>query len=197
MIRASAVWTFAGVLLAFPPSWANAQAGGDDHGEVSAQGGVTFGGGSPGIGAQPTVTAASGAAFSRYGMVLIGATYMPLGNHTIQNWPSPDTINRSHLMDFGVDFHIRIPVRDKWEPYFIAGGGVLWNFLQAESVNSAGARVVKQYDQVNGAFHTGGGVRYYVGEQWGIRPEVKVIVSKQIYTSISMGVFYSLPAGWP
>ncbi|MCX6630180.1 MAG: hypothetical protein NTW28_21390, partial [Candidatus Solibacter sp.] len=60
-----------------------------------------------------------------------------------------------------------------------------------------GIAVVSHYSDFDFGFHTGAGLRYYVRENWGIRPELKVIVSKQTYTRLSVGIFYVLPAGWP
>jgi hypothetical protein len=122
---------------------------------------------------------------------------MPLGNRTIQSWPDRAFVNRSYLIDFGVDFHVRIPVGKHWAPYGIAGTGLLWNLVRADLVNAKGLTVVRHFDQFNGALHTGGGLRYYVNQNWGIRPEVKVIVSKHVYTMIAVGIFYVTPTNWP
>ena len=43
----------------------------------------------------------------------------------------------------------------------------------------------------------GGGVRYYVRPNWGIRSECKVTVSSRVFTRVSFGVFYTLPSNWP
>jgi hypothetical protein len=171
-----------------------AQAGEEDVGEVAALGGVAFGGAS---GTQPTVTGGAGLAFSRHGMVIVDTMFMPLGNRTIQNWPLRDTVNRSYLLDFGLDFHVRFPIGHRWAPYAIAGTGLLWNLIRQDTVTPHGVPLVRHFDQFNGALHTGGGLRYYITDNWGIRPEVKVIVSKHTYTSIAMGIFWVAPTNWP
>ncbi len=186
----------AGILLVAActslPFCAFAQAGEVDLGELSVRTGVAFGGGSGGIGTQPVVGAGSGVALSRYAIGLFDFSYLPLGNHTIQGWPDRASVLSSHLMDFGVDFHIRVPVREKWAPYAIVGGGLLWNLVQQQMATST-----RGYNQFNGALHTGGGVRYYVKENWGIRSEMRVIVTKQVYNSLSFGIFYIVPSNWP
>ena len=201
MLQSRSAWSATTILLAaawtFAPSRAFAQFGGSDHGELSARGGIAFGGGSGGIGAQPLVAGSAGAAFSRYAMVLLDTSYMPLGQHTIQGWPARETVDRSHLLDFAIDFHIRIPIKERMAPYAIVGAGLLWNMVRQNTSGAAGIPVTNHYDQFNGALHTGGGLRYYVGENWGFRPEVKVMVSKQVYTCVSFGVFYVVPAFWP
>lgn len=179
------------ILLAAPLA-AFAQAGETDAGEVAALGGGTFG-----IGAQPAVAGSAGTSFSRHGMALLETTYMPMGNYTIQSWPDRSTVKRSYVFDFGFDIHIRIPVGKRWEPYGIAGAGLLWNIVRQNDVDAHGVQVVRQWDQFNGALHTGAGVRYYIGENWGIRPQFKVIVSKQVYSQLMVGVFYVTPPDWP
>ncbi len=174
------------------PFCAFAQAGEVDMGELSVRTGVAFGGGSAGIGKQPVVGASSGLAFSRHAIGLFDFSYMPLGSHTIQGWPDRASVVSSHLMDFGVDFHIRVPVTETWAPYAILGGGLLWNLVQQQTATSA-----RGYNQINGGLHTGGGVRCYVKENWGIRAEMKVIASTQVYTNLSFGIFYIVPSNWP
>jgi hypothetical protein len=34
-------------------------------------------------------------------------------------------------------------------------------------------------------------MRYYFRENWGIRPEFKVIIGAQTYTRLSVGLFYT------
>ena len=181
-------WHAAGPLLAvfciLGPSVGSAQSGDPEHGELAAFGAVATG-----AGTQPVVGASAGAAFSRYGMGLFEFSFMPLGRNTIQPWPDPATLRSSLLYDFAVEFHVRIPVKDRWEPYAIAGTGLLWNVVKQD----AG----RNFNQFNAALHTGGGVRCFVGKSWGFRPEVKVIVSKAVYTRVSLGVFYVTPPDWP
>ena len=187
-------WWAAGVLVAgisFPLSSARAQSE-TEVGEVAALGGVTLG-----VGAKPAITADAGYAFSKYGMGMISVTFMPMGQHTIQPWPARPSIDNSYVFDFGADFHIRIPIGERWAPYGIAGAGLLWNVIRQNTVGPLGIQVFRHYDQFNGALHTGAGLRYYIGKDWGIRPELKVIVSKQTYTQFMFGFFYTTPPSWP
>jgi hypothetical protein len=174
------------------PPRAFAQAGDYDVGEIAALGGGVFGAGSHG-----TATGSAGVAFSRHGMVLFNTSYIPMGNNTIQPWPDRATINHSYTLDFGFDFHIRFPIRNRWEPYGIVGAGALWNVIRQNTFDVHDVRVVRHFDQWNGALHTGGGLRYYIGQNWGIRPECRVIVSKHTYTQLTVGIFYVTPPDWP
>jgi hypothetical protein len=170
-----------------------AQAGQTDVGEISGFGGFTLGTG----GTHAAVGGGAGIAVSRYGMMLFETSFMPLGHSTIQGWPAQSAVTRSHLWDFALDSHIRVPIKDRWEPYVILGTGILWNVVRQQAVNANGAAVTYNLDQFNGVFHTGAGLRYYVGRSWGIRPEVKVIVTQRTYTRLSIGIFYVTPPEWP
>ena len=175
------------------PQMASAQSGETDgSGEVAVLGGGAFG-----IGGRPAVMGSAGVAISRYGMLMVDTSFNPMGSYTIQPWPARSTVDRSLLYDFGLDFHVRIPVGERWAPYGIAGVGLLWDLVRQHTVDAQGQSLVNHFNQFNGAFHTGAGLRYYVGKTWGIRPEVRVIVSKQIYTQVMMGIFYVTPPNWP
>jgi hypothetical protein len=190
LISYTAVTVLAGVWWIAPPdAFAQSET---DVGEVAA-----LGGGSLGTGANPVVMGSAGIAFSRYGMALFDLSFMPLGQHTIQPWPARSTVTRSYLYDFGVDFHVRVPVGERWAPYGIVGTGLLWNIIHQDTVDSYGLALGKRFYQFNGALHTGGGVRYYVRKGWGIRSEVRVVVSKEVYTQLLAGIFYVTPSTWP
>ena len=191
------------LLFLILPSMAHAQSDETDVGEAAAFGGGTFGLG----GAQPAVGGSSGTAFSRYGMFLMEVAYSPLKNDTMRRRTGPP-VEGSNLFDFNGSAHIRIPVRERWAPYAILGAGLLFNPFRAvllppgptdpstgEPTRPGGATFA--VDEFNFAFHTGGGLRWYVRPEWGIRPELKVIVSNRTYTRFTVGIFYTLPVGWP
>ena len=186
--RCAAILLLAGIC--FTPHLAIAQ-GETDVGEVAALGGATFG-----IGTRPSISANAGYAFSKYGMALVSATFMTMGQHTIQPWPVRSSVDGSYVYDFGTDFHIRVPIGERWAPYGIAGAGLLWNVVRQSTIDH-GVQTFHHYNQFNGALHTGGGVRFYLGKDWGLRPEMKVIVSKQVYTQFMFGFFYVTPPNWP
>jgi len=178
-------------ILGFFPV-ARAQSGETEVGEVAGLGGVSLA-----AGAMPALAGSSGIALSRYLIGVFDTSFIPLGQRTIQPWPERSTIDHSYLFDFGVDLHVRIPVKRRWAPYGIVGAGLLWNSLRQHTVDEEGIHRNIHYNQFNGALHTGGGMRFYVGEGWGLRSEIKVIASKQVYTQVLMGVFYVTPANWP
>ena len=176
------------------PQRAIAQPGETDVGDLSVMGGGAFGGGS-----HATVNGGAGIAFSRYGIALVDTSYIPLGNRTVQGWPDRSTIRSSNLIDFGFDFNIRVPIKHHWEPYGIVGAGAIWNIIRVNAVTPVGVPVVRNFDQWNGAVHTGGGLRYYIGETWGIRGECKVVgvIGGHVFTQLMVGFFHVTPPDWP
>lgn len=176
-------------LVLCAPSDADAQAGETDVGEVSAFTGATFG-----AGTHPLIGGSSGFAFSRRGMAFIEGTYSPMGKDIL--WPRHNiqSPQDSHLFDVMVSGHIRFPIRQRWAPYALIGGGLAFNQFRAIA-GPEGALI--RIDDFKFAFQTGGGLRYYIGETWGIRPEFKVVISSRTYTRMSVGVFYTLPPNWP
>ncbi len=165
-----------------------AQSGESDVGEVAA-----FGGGIAGIGTHPAVGGSTGLAFSRYSIALIETSFSPLGKNSMHTMPAGTLVDASRLYDFNLSVHIRVPVRDRYAPYAILGGGLLWNTFDRSTVGPQGSVAVTSYSNVDFGFETGGGLRYYIRDNWGVRPELKVIVSKQTYTRFSVGIFYVLP----
>lgn len=191
------LWGQAGVLalaLIAAPTGALGQVGQDDIGEVGAFVGGTFG-----AGAHVAGGGSAGVAVSHHGMLVFETWFTPLGSHTIQPWPERSLVQRSRLWDFSLDAHIRIPVKKRWEPYAIVGSGLLWNQIRTQTVNANGITVIQGFSQFDGVFHTGGGVRYFIGRNWGIRPEIKAIITQHTFTRISIGVFYvtSAEPEWP
>lgn len=189
LLRQPKAGPFLALFCALGISLASAQSGDAENGELAAFGAVGLG-----AGTQPVGGGSAGVAFSRHGMVLFDFSFMPMGKNTLQGWPAATTVQRSNLYDFAIDFHVRVPVNDRWEPYAIIGNGLLWNSVSATSEAVPASR---HYHQFNWGVHTGGGVRYFVGKNWGVRPEVKVIITRNIYTRISMGIFYVTPPDWP
>ena len=166
----------------------------DGEGEVAAFGGGAFGLG----GAHAAVGASSGTSFSRYAIGLIEAVFSPLGDETLRRRTGP-RVERSRLFDFNFSVHVQAPGRRRWAPYGIVGAGLLFDTFRAvptgapqDEPGHMQPTVVFAVDEFNFGFHTGGGVRYYFGDDWGIRPEFKVIVSNRTYTRFTIGIFYKL-----
>jgi opacity protein-like surface antigen len=138
----------------------------------------------------------AGLAFSRYAIGYAETAFSPLGSNTVRPAPAGGPIDSSRLYDLNLGVHIRVPVRPRWAPYVILGGGVVWNAFNQSLAGPQGTATARHISNYDFGFHTGGGVRYYIRDNWGIRPEFEVVVSKQTYTRFSVGVFYTLPDTW-
>jgi hypothetical protein len=179
-------WVLLVIMYAFTLPYSNAQSSDNGIGELGIFGGAAFGPGSHG-----TVGGSTGLAFSRYGIVLLEAAYVHLDKDTMRPRPADAGVRESRLFDFNVSCHVRVPVRERWAPYGILGGGLLWNNFGYTPVVGIGAPVVTRRDEFNFGFHTGGGLRYYFREDWGIRSEFKVIVGARTYTRVSIGIVHT------
>jgi hypothetical protein len=173
--------TLAAALLCVSCSVVRAQSAESGIGELSA-----FGGGAFGIGTHPFAGGSTGIAFSRYALALFDFSYSHLGQDTLRR-QSAIAARNSNLYDFNVSAHIRYPITPKWAVYGIAGPSLLLNNYEVATMSGAyGTR-----NDVNFGFHTGGGVRYHVNDRWGIRPELRVVISNQTYVAFSVAVFFN------
>jgi len=162
-----------------------------DIGEVSAYTGVAFGG----TGTHPAVGGTTGVTLNKYAVALIDASFMPLGSDTLL--PFSRLTARSHLYDFNFTVHIQIPVNHRWTPYALLGPALLFNTYQLQSIRPLGVVHFSGQSDVRFGFAAGGGERYYVNEDWGVRGEYRYTVSTQNFSRILGGVFYRFSGPWP
>lgn len=158
-------------------------------GEIYGYGGVRDGG-------HGTVGAAAGLLFAKYGGYFLDMGYSSLGSSSVRTLGQP--LRQSRLYDFALLGHVRIPVKPKFEPYLIVGGGAFYNTFQIANPPANPAVNPLQLTYVgasttNFAFHTGVGLRYFIHSDWGIRPEIKVSISGQTYVGFTIGFFYQIP----
>jgi hypothetical protein len=159
------------------------QADTDTSAEFSAYGGAAFG-----IGSHAAVGGGS-AIVTPYVIFMLDVGFMPFGNNTLRNYHGTVAAQNSRLYDFSVVSHIRIPLRSPIEPYGIVGGGLLHNTYDS-TVRNAGVVTVSRKTDDNFGFHTGGGLRYYVRSNWGVRAEYRVTISNQVFSRVFAGLFY-------
>jgi hypothetical protein len=166
-----------------------AQSSETDTGEVAGFLGGAFGS----IGSHGTVGASVGTATNRFLIPQFEVSYIPLGTDALQA-PGPGvTFRNSRLYDFNGGVHIRVPLRDNLAPYLAIGGGLLYSTFESVTTDASGNSIVTGRDNKNFAFHIGGGVRYYLTSNIGVRPEFKVYVSDRNFTRLSVGIFYQFP----
>jgi hypothetical protein len=180
----------AGVLAVASSAWAQAVPY-DMTGEFAAYFGPASGPGS----AHLSVGGSTAAAVGRWAMAGFDVAYTPIDDASLR-WLSAGTVIRnSRLYDFNANLRIRVPVglrRTQW--YGILGAGLLHNSFQSATPAGSQSLVFTSGSTDNFAFQTGGGLRYYVGEGWGVRPELRVVVSAKNYVLFSLGVFTEVSA---
>jgi opacity protein-like surface antigen len=163
----------------------SAQEGDSDIGEVSAYTGIAFGA----LGTHFTAGGSIGVSLDRYTVVLLEGSYVNLGEDTLV--PRPGFAARSSgLGDFDIALHVRVPVRKRWEPYFLFAPAELYNAYQLASLQPGANLVyVKGQNDWKFAFQTGPGLRYYLFEKWGVRAEYRYTISTRNFSRLLFGVF--------
>jgi hypothetical protein len=181
----------AGLVLA---AAALAQPGETDVGELAAYTGFAAGG----LGTHPLVGGSGATALSRYLLAQVDASWVPLGRRTLRSYPGIAT-TQSNLYDFNCSVQIRVPVRKRWAPYAILGAGVLYNPYHIQALGSQGAIYLSSQSDTAFGFETGGGVRYYVANNWGVRGEYRYTISSRNFSRLVGGVFYQFngPGSFP
>jgi hypothetical protein len=108
---------------------------------------------------------------------------------------------RVPVNDIHSGVHIRFPIRESpIVPYAVVGFGALLypqrniTFSTVSSGQLPPPYPVPQQSAANFAANFGGGVRYYMGQRWGVRLEAKLYKPTGLYTTVfgkvEVGLFY-------
>jgi opacity protein-like surface antigen len=162
-----------------------AQSDAREAGEIGIYAGPTAGA----LGSHAAVGSNFGRAFSRYTIALFDLSFAPLGARTLLTYPGVVT-TQSRLYDFNFTVHVRVPVHKRWGPYGILGGGLVFNTYEKQILEPGGVAHLDGKSYAAFGFETGGGVRYYAAENWGIRAEYRCTFSTQNFSRVLGGVFY-------
>ncbi len=152
--------------------------------EVSAYGGVVAG-----IGTH--WTGGGGLAYAVTARLLaVGEfSYIPGGGQKFEGLGYA-TKWSARALDFNGGVHYELPLRDpKVVPYVGAGVGALHQSGSA-TVTVAGITVSAEASATDLYFNFGGGLRYYVSDRWGMRPELKVFAGGETFMRLAVGIFY-------
>ncbi len=160
-------------------------------GEVSGYGGAGFGT----LGTHGWVGGASGVEFSKYGLVLIDTSFLPLGNRILPNYNF--IASKSRLYDFNFTVQVQVPLKHRWAPYALIGNAVLLNTYRVEELESTGAIQQASRRDAKYGFETGGGARFFIRESWGLKGEYRYTISSKNFNRIAGGVFYQFQGPWP
>src|SRR5258708_6430959 len=127
----------------------------DASGEVSTYTGLLMG-----LGTRATVGATTGLIYSPYVITLVDFAYSPVGSETIRP-TAPPGVKGSRLYDFSAGAHIQIPLHRRWTPYGILAASVVCTTYESVATGKGGQNAYF-------GFQTGGGVRYFISDNWGV-----------------------------
>ena len=167
-----------------------AQSGEEAVGEVSAYTGAAMGA----LGGHPLVGGTTGLVAFKYAIGLVDTSFMPLGNRTIVHYQAATRNSQFFDINFTVD--IQVPVNHRILPYGLFGPALLYNRYQIQTTLPQGSVSFVGQDDCKFGFQTGGGLRYYVKENWGVRAEYRYTISSQNFGGIGAGVFYQFSTPW-
>jgi opacity protein-like surface antigen len=117
-------------------------------------------------------------------------SYIPLGSNSIDVLGAQSSYSAKSLtFDFGGQYQFKHI--GKFDPY--AGIGVGWVHTSSSSsvnVSVAGYNVSGASSANNAFIKFGGGGRYYLGNNWGVKPELMVFAGSNTFARLSGGLFY-------
>jgi hypothetical protein len=159
--------------------------------EVSTYTGASFG---PG-GTHAWVGGSTGVSPSKYFMGVIDASFQPLGDNTLRTGLFGTTTSR--LYDFNFTGQALIPIHHRFTPYGLLGAGVLYNTYSIAAVRPNGVAYLAGRSDCKFGVETGGGIRYFVREDFGFRAEYRFTASTHNFNRVLGGVFYQFGGMWP
>ncbi len=158
--------------------------------EVSASaGGVWYG---AGVGTHPVVGAGAAFGLSDHFHLLTEFDYTPLGSGSVSG-AGVSASGSASLFGFGggVDYSFR-DVETKVRPYFTGVVGLDHSSANF-STNSAATGPVSIAGSANSVYYGGGGgIRLFLGQKWGLKPEVRYQRSVDTGNGVlfTLGFFY-------
>ena len=158
-----------------------------EKGQIEATGQIGF---VSGIGTHGAFGGSGGTALNEHVLVFGEFLYIPLGSSTVRVLGVNQSVSaRGFNFDGGLQYQFR--KNGSMVPYAGVGLGLLHssasistNFsFQGFNFNAGGS---SNDFYVN----VGGDIRYYVSEQWGVRPELTIFAGPNTFVRIGAGVFY-------
>src|SRR5215471_884579 len=162
-----------------------------DTSELSTYGGVSAGADA----AHAWVGGSAGVSPSKYFMAVVDTSFAPLGSNVLRTGLLRTTTSR--LYDFNFTGQVLIPVHYRIKPYGLLGAGVLYNTYLIGAVRPNGVAYFAGRSDCKFGFETGGGIRYFVSEGFGIRAEYRFTASTRNFNRALVGVFYQFEGMWP
>jgi hypothetical protein len=158
-----------------------------EKGQLEATGQIGF---VSGIGTHAAVGASVAGGLSDRFLVSGEFLYIPLGSSTVTILGNTTSVSaRAYNVDGGVQFLFQ--KYGSIVPYAGAGLGLLHSSASVSSTFSFQGFNFSTGGSSNDFYaNFGGGVRYFVTPQWGIRPELTIFAGSNTFVRIGAGVFY-------
>jgi Outer membrane protein beta-barrel domain len=112
-------------------------------------------------------------------------SYIPFGGGSVRILGSTTTTS-SKAFNLNGNLQYQFKPLHASVPYAGAGLGFLHSSFDASSSGS----VVAQGGSTDLYFNVGGGLRYYVRDRWGFRPEFMIFAGSNTYVRFAGGIFY-------
>ena len=153
-----------------------------------------FFGGVTGIDTHPAGGFTFASPTSRHLVPYLEVCYASLGTYDFRSGFLNGTANlrQSRMYDLNGGVHVRFPNRTHAVPYIGAGIGLLRFSSDLESAALSGNTTVHAGANYL-AGNLSGGVRYYITNHVGVRPEVKGYLGNKNFIRLAVGLFYQFP----
>ncbi|MEZ5356302.1 MAG: outer membrane beta-barrel protein [Bryobacteraceae bacterium] len=115
-------------------------------------------------------------------------SFIPLGGAK-STFAGTTASSSSRAFNLNGGIHYQFKQSGKMTPYAAAGLGILHSSgsfrTSGEGLNLSGSASANSL-----YFNLGGGVRYYMADNWGFRPEIMIFAGDQTYVRLGVGIFY-------
>jgi hypothetical protein len=141
-----------------------------------------------GIGSHGSFGGSLGAPVSKSFIVSGDLSYIPMGGGSVTAVGSTTSAG-ARAFNFNGTLQYQFKQAHALVPYAGAGLGFLhssfetWSSILGSSFSVSGS-------STDLYFNVGGGLRYFVNERWGFRPELMVFAGADTYVRIAGGIFY-------
>jgi len=158
-----------------------------ETGQVEATGQIGF---VSGIGTHGAFGGSIGAALNKHVLAYGEFLYIPLGSSTVRILGvDRDVSAKAFNFDGGLQYQFR--KYGSMVPYGNVGLGFLHSTASVSNTFSLQGFNFNTGGSSNDFYaNLGGGVRYYMTEQWGFRPEFTIFAGSNTFVRIGAGVFY-------
>lgn len=158
-----------------------------ERGQIEATGQVGF---VTGIGTHGAFGGSAGAALNEHVLAFGEFLFIPLGSSTVRVLGVNQNVSaRGYNFDGGIQYQFR--KHGSMVPYAGVGMGLLHSSASiSNSFSFQGFNFSTGGSSNDFYVNLGGGARYYVSEQWGVRPEFTIFAGPNTFVRIGAGVFY-------